>query len=275
MMKIKRGNKKNSIEKICHSKTIKKQFKTMYKNFNLTDEERQQILEQHQGKGYKQPLSEQPQLASVNTTRFATGFGADKMAALEKLALQNGLIKQGEKISDYFTGKDGLPTVTDLPDVTVSAKRGPAPAIANAKDIPLPQVKAPVQGIQGGAPTQGVPSGISATKQPDAAGSKTGADATGKVDSGPTNPASQGQQIHNMLMQKGLINGFADANGYENRRIVYKGAPLAQQQITTLTDYLVSKGYGRRFSQVGDKRYGQKLVWVKGGGTPTEADLAA
>ena len=70
----------------------------MYKNFNLTDEERQQILEQHQGKGYKQPLSEQPQLASVNTTRFATGFGADKVAALEKLALQNNLINLNDSL---------------------------------------------------------------------------------------------------------------------------------------------------------------------------------
>lgn len=249
----------------------------MYKNFNLTDEERQQILEQHQGKGYKQPLSEQPQLASVNTTRFATGFGADKMAALEKLALQNGLIKQGEKISDYFTGKDGLPTVTNLPDVEVSAKRAPAAAVPNAKSIPLPQVKAPVQGVQGTTGNTGAQGATGGTEQQGLQGAtgNTGADVTTKVDSGPTNTASQGQQIHNMLMQKGLINGFADANGYENRRIVYKGAPLAQQQITTLTDYLVSKGYGRRFSQVGDKRYGQKLVWVKGGGTPTDADLAA
>lgn len=260
----------------------------MYKNFNLTEEERKQILEQHQGKGYRQPLSEQPQLASINSTRFATGFGADKIAALEKLALQNNLIKPGEKISDYFTGKDGLPTVTNLPDVTVSAKRiqpnrpplpqvkantpgvqvpagdnskyvdlpgvtvtgekGPDAAIAGAKPMPLPQVNPNVPGVQGGVSS---------------------------VASGPTNSAGQGQQIHNMLMQKGLINGFADTNGYENRRIVYKGAPLSQQQITTLTDYLVSKGYGRRFSQVGDKRYGQKLVWVKGGETPTASDLAA
>jgi hypothetical protein len=27
----------------------------MYKNFNLTDEERQQIMEQHKSHGYKQP----------------------------------------------------------------------------------------------------------------------------------------------------------------------------------------------------------------------------
>jgi hypothetical protein len=31
----------------------------MYKNFNLTDEERRQIMEQHKSHGYKKPLSEQ------------------------------------------------------------------------------------------------------------------------------------------------------------------------------------------------------------------------
>jgi hypothetical protein len=31
----------------------------MYKNFNLTDEERQQIMEQHKSHGYKKPLNEQ------------------------------------------------------------------------------------------------------------------------------------------------------------------------------------------------------------------------
>ena len=30
----------------------------MYKNFNITDEERQQIMEQHKSHGYKKPLNE-------------------------------------------------------------------------------------------------------------------------------------------------------------------------------------------------------------------------
>ena len=30
----------------------------MYKNFNLTDEERQQIMESHKSHGYKKPLNE-------------------------------------------------------------------------------------------------------------------------------------------------------------------------------------------------------------------------
>jgi hypothetical protein len=36
----------------------------MYKNFNLTDKERQQILESHKSHGYKQPLKEQPTMSS-------------------------------------------------------------------------------------------------------------------------------------------------------------------------------------------------------------------
>jgi hypothetical protein len=63
-------------------------------------------------------------------------------------------------------------------------------------------------------------------------------------------------------------------NGYENRRIVYKGAPLSQEQLGTLTKHLVDNGYGGRFSQVPDKRYGQKYVWVKGGNA-LPSDLAA
>ncbi len=31
----------------------------MYKNFNLTEKERQQIMEMHQSRGYKKPMNEQ------------------------------------------------------------------------------------------------------------------------------------------------------------------------------------------------------------------------
>lgn len=91
---------------------------------------------------------------------------------------------------------------------------------------------------------------------------------------GPQQSSMSAEQMHNMLIQKGLINGFKDIDGYENRRIVYKGAPLSQEQLNLLTNFFVSKGYGKRFSQVADKRYGNKYVWVKGG-TPTSMDMAA
>lgn len=45
----------------------------MYKNFNLTDEERQQILEQHKSHGYKKPLSEQSTWNKYNRITSPTG----------------------------------------------------------------------------------------------------------------------------------------------------------------------------------------------------------
>lgn len=236
-------------------------------------------------------LNEQPMLSSLsNSPGYLAGFAAGKAAA-EKArvdAVNKPLVTPGTKPSDYFLNPDGTVKVTDLDPVTVTAKRiqpnrpplpqvkanvpgvqtptgdnstlktvdlpgvtvtgekGPAPAIAGAKPIPLPQVNPNTPGVQG----------------------------TSSVSSGPTNPQAQatatkpsmsGEQMHNLLMQKGLINGFNDLDGYENRRIVYKGAPLSPEQLNTLSTYLQDKGYGKRFSQVGDKRYGQKYVWVKGG----------
>lgn len=195
------------------------------------------------------------------------------------LAARNAaLMKPGETASDYFLNPDGSIKVTDLAPVTVSAKR------IKPNTPPLPQVKPPtVPGVQipaGVKPTSGTPAAPTAATPPAAsaqplAGQTAPAQPTAtSVASGPTNPQAQaaatkpsmsGEQMHNLLMQKGLINGFNDLDGYENRRIVYKGAPLSPEQLNTLSTYLQDKGYGKRFSQVGDKRYGQKYVWVKGG----------
>lgn len=194
------------------------------------------------------------------------------------LAARNAaLMKPGETASDYFLNPDGSIKVTDLDPVTVSAKR------IKPNTPPLPQVKPPtVPGVQipaGVKPTSGTPAAPTASTPPAApaqplAGQTAPVQPTAtSVASGPTNPQAQaatkpsmsGEQMHNLLMQKGLINGFNDLDGYENRRIVYKGAPLSPEQLNTLSTYLQDKGYGKRFSQVGDKRYGQKYVWVKGG----------
>ena len=43
----------------------------MYKNFNLTDEERKEIMEQHKSHGYKKPLNE-------NYSKFVHGDRLDK-----------------------------------------------------------------------------------------------------------------------------------------------------------------------------------------------------
>ena len=191
-----------------------------------------------------------------------------KAAEIRKVRATNAsILKPGEKASDYFRNPDGSIKTTELPGVTVSASRGPAAAV-KVPPRPLPT-----------APTS-LP-----TTAPAIAQQKT------DVGSGPTTPAAQattppaaqatttpkqmsGQEIHNLLTQKGLINGLTDMNGYENRRIVYKGAPLSKEQLGALSTYLVDNGYGGRFSQVPDKRYGQKYVWVKGGNA-LPSDLAA
>lgn len=85
---------------------------------------------------------------------------------------------------------------------------------------------------------------------------------------------SEGKNIHNLLLNKGLINSFTSMSGDENRRLVYKGAPLLQEQVTQLTNYFVSNGYSEYSQQMEDKRYGQKYVWVKGDGVPSDTDMA-
>ncbi len=201
-----------------------------------------------------------------------------------------------------FLNPDGTIKVTDLPPVTVTAKRGPAPAINAPKNTSpstainnantvaaAPSVSGTTISRVGSGPTTPAAQGIelptvTVTGQtgPDAAIASApkvplpsvATPTTPGVSGQPAPKQMSGQEIHNLLMQKGLINGLTDMNGYENRRIVYKGAPLSQEQLGTLTKHLVDNGYGGRFSQVPDKRYGQKYVWVKGGNA-LPSDLAA
>jgi hypothetical protein len=216
------------------------------------------------------------------------------------------LITPGTTANDYFKNPDGTIKVTDLPGVTVTAKRGPAPAINAPKNtLPstainnvnavaaAPNVSATPTATVGSGPTTpaAAPTGTGVQLPTVTVTGQTGPDAaiasapkvplpsvatptTPGVSGQPAAKQMSGQEMHNLLMQKGLINGFTDVNGYENRRIVYKGAPLSQEQLGTLTKYLVDNGYGGRYSQVGDKRYGQKYVWVKGGNA-LPSDLAA
>lgn len=56
----------------------------MYKNFNLTDKERQQIMEMHQSRGYRQPLTEDNRGSKLigRTATFYTNQ-ADALAAFK------------------------------------------------------------------------------------------------------------------------------------------------------------------------------------------------
>jgi len=211
---------------------------------------------------------------------------AEIRKAREVKAYNATILKPGQTADQFYQEKDGRIFTGSGGDVTVSATRN------TSTRPPLPTVSAPTK-----LPT--IAPVITQQKTDVASGPTTpAAQAAGAPQTPPqptlvpaataTAPAAQattaqsttapkqmsGQEIHNLLMQKGLINGLTDMNGYENRRIVYKGAPLSQEQLGTLTKHLVDNGYGGRFSQVPDKRYGQKYVWVKGGNA-LPSDLAA
>jgi hypothetical protein len=209
-----------------------------------------------------------------------------KAAEIRKVRATNAsILKPGENASDYFRNPDGSIKTTELQGVTVSASRGPAPAI-KVPPRPLPNAPtslpttAPVIAQQktdvASGPTTPAAQAAGAPQTPPQPTLVPAATATAPAAQSTTTAPKQmsGQEIHNLLTQKGLINGLTDMNGYENRRIVYKGAPLSKEQLGALSTYLVDNGYGGRFSQVPDKRYGQKYVWVKGGNA-LPSDLAA
>lgn len=206
-------------------------------------------------------------LLNIPTASNASNAVKKPMSPID--AANAKLMKPGETSADYFKNPDGSIKTTDLADVTVSASR------IKPNTPPFPKVNVPKPPLPNVTP-QSTPQQPNPSSQTASVGSGPTAPSP-SVDSGPTSPKSMspGQEVHNMLLGKGLINSFADMNGYENRRLVYKGAPLSQEQVTQLTNYFVTKGYGKRFSQVADKRYGQKYVWVKGGGTPSDTDMAS
>jgi len=213
-----------------------------------------------------------------------------KAAEIKKVRATNAsILKPGENASDYFRNPDGSIKTTELPGVTVSASRGPAAAV-KVPPRPLPTAPtslpttAPAIAQQktdvASGPTTPAAQATTAPQTPPQPTLAPAATATAPAAQATTAQSTtvpkqmSGQEIHNLLTQKGLINGLTDMNGYENRRIVYKGAPLSKEQLGALSTYLVDNGYGGRFSQVPDKRYGQKYVWVKGGNA-LPSDLAA
>jgi hypothetical protein len=182
------------------------------------------------------------------------------------------ILKPGQTADDYYQEKDGKIFTGSGGDVTVSATRNtstrpPLPTVSAPTKLPT---TAPVIAQQktdvASGPTTPAAQAAGAPQTPQQPPLVPAATATAPAAQATTAPKQMsGQEIHNLLTQKGLINGLTDMNGYENRRIVYKGAPLSKEQLGALSTYLVDNGYGGRFSQVPDKRYGQKYVWVKGG----------
>lgn len=73
----------------------------MYKNFSLTDQERKQILEQHQGKGYKQPLKE----STLENAVDEIGLTPDEIDALTSSLIDMGKSDFKHKVADIASGE--------------------------------------------------------------------------------------------------------------------------------------------------------------------------
>jgi protein required for attachment to host cells len=69
----------------------------MYKNFNLTDKERQQIMEQHKSHGYKKPLNENSQQAMAMLQQETQTFNQEVDEDLKE-----SFLIQKNKITEMF-----------------------------------------------------------------------------------------------------------------------------------------------------------------------------
>jgi len=72
----------------------------MYKNFRLTDQERKEILEQHQSKGYKQPLKESTLENSVNEMSLTPDDIDENLGMLARIAAPMAASYVGSKMAD-------------------------------------------------------------------------------------------------------------------------------------------------------------------------------
>jgi len=81
----------------------------MYKNFNLTDQERKEILEQHQSKGYKQPLKESSLENSVDEMSLTPDDIDENLGMLARIAAPMAASYVGSKMAD--TNEDFIDSV--------------------------------------------------------------------------------------------------------------------------------------------------------------------
>lgn len=81
----------------------------MYKNFRLTDQERKEILEQHQSKGYKQPLKESSLENSVDEMSLTPDEMDENLGMLARIAAPMAASYVGSKMAD--TNEDFIDSV--------------------------------------------------------------------------------------------------------------------------------------------------------------------
>ena len=89
----------------------------MYKNFNITEEERKEILDKHKKHGYKQPLNEsEPKIiklnlineqtvVNVNPKNLKFGDRGDDVKKLQQLLMDKGYLKTDTMVPTGFFGK--------------------------------------------------------------------------------------------------------------------------------------------------------------------------
>lgn len=73
----------------------------MYKNFKITDEERKAILEQHQSKGYKQPLKE----STLENAVEEIGLTPEEIDALTSSLIDMGKFDFKDKVAQIASGE--------------------------------------------------------------------------------------------------------------------------------------------------------------------------
>lgn len=86
----------------------------MYKNFNLTDEERKQIMEMHQTHGYKKPLINEEEEEEEEEEEDETGLSTENFVSLhvEKYGLP--INYNGELAADVILKTDGDGNIVDV-----------------------------------------------------------------------------------------------------------------------------------------------------------------
>ena len=84
----------------------------MYRNFNLTDDERKQILEQHQKSGYKQTLKE----STLENAVDEIGLTPEEIDALTSSLIDMGKSNFKEKVADIASGEPS----SDIPSSEMS-----------------------------------------------------------------------------------------------------------------------------------------------------------
>ena len=94
----------------------------MYRNFNLTDEERKQIMEQHAAHGYKKPLNEQ-KLTANQSLAVQKGYGPVSVEYADQLGKEGKLLAtapNNQPAQNSASAPAGAAAEVKAPDINVN-----------------------------------------------------------------------------------------------------------------------------------------------------------